>query len=340
MGEVFAMEADRLAHLQIEEDKAKPELAVVLNERDERTDNRPEGRFAEEMAAALFPGSAYGRPVIGARADVAGLSVADANAFYRAHYVPSNAVLIVSGNVTAQEALRLAAGTFGRSPAGKAPRRKPVVDPSNVGAGRVEVADPRVRQARLVWQIRAPNFREAPKTSLALDVLGELLAGGQSGVLYDELVRKQALASGLDADYDGLVRGPASFGLYLTPRAGVAPGAAEAALKEALRRRARRGFSEAAVRRAVLRLERETKLARDSLNAPGNALGAALCAGYEIADVEAWPARIRALRAADVNAALRRLVAEKRQVIGLLRPEGENAGNEEEPAPLPERDVR
>ena len=67
---IMAMEADRMRNLRITPATATPELGVVLNERHQRTDNNPEGKFVERMRQALFPDHPYGVPVIGWRKEL------------------------------------------------------------------------------------------------------------------------------------------------------------------------------------------------------------------------------------------------------------------------------
>jgi zinc protease len=342
LGAVFVLEADRMRSLALVPETATPELAVVLSERDERTDNKPEGPFQEKMRAALYPACAYGRPVIGVKADIQGLTPDDARAFYRAHYAPNNAILVVTGNVTPATVVGLADATFGRLPPEAVPSRRPVACALEKTPKRVEVADSRVRQSVIEWQIRAPSLRENRRLSLALDVAGEILAGGQTGLLFDRLVRRDAVASNVDAEYDSLTRGPTSFGLIVTPRPGVAPETAEMALRQGLTDLARRGVRASEVQVAKKRLIRAATLSRDSLQAAGQALGSALVAGYDVGDVENWPEAIARITKADVDRALRALERMPHKVMGVLRPSGEALGEAAAVAPAlgTEREIR
>ena len=75
---VMEMEADRMANLRIGEDDWQAERQVVLEERAQRTDSDPASLFAEERNATLFYNHPYGRPVIGWRAEMEGLTRDDA----------------------------------------------------------------------------------------------------------------------------------------------------------------------------------------------------------------------------------------------------------------------
>ncbi len=70
-----------------------------------------------------------------------------------------------------------------------------------------------------------------------------------------------------------------------------------------------------------MRLQRSAIFAREGLMMPGYAFGTALTTGHNVADVEAWPDRIEAVTADQVNAALRALASTSRQIMGSLLPD-------------------
>ena len=126
---VMGMEADRMANLRIGEDDWQAERQVVLEERAQRTDSDPRALFGEERSAVQYYNHPYGRPVIGWRQEMTGLTREDALGWYDQHYAPNNAVLIVAGDVTADEVRALAEKHYGPIPA----------DPAAVRAARPPV---------------------------------------------------------------------------------------------------------------------------------------------------------------------------------------------------------
>ena len=91
-----------------------PELKVVLEEQNQRVANNPRARLGEQIEAALYLNHPYGRPVIGWRHEIEKLNREDALAFYRRFYTPNNAILVVAGDVTADEVKALAEETYGK----------------------------------------------------------------------------------------------------------------------------------------------------------------------------------------------------------------------------------
>ena len=102
------MEADRMASLRITEKELAPERQVVLEERRMRVDNVPAELLDEAVREQLFGrGRPYGMPTAGYADDVKKLSVSDLTNFYRKHFVPNNAVVILAGDTSADRVRKL-----------------------------------------------------------------------------------------------------------------------------------------------------------------------------------------------------------------------------------------
>ena len=123
LGRMMALEADRMVNLSIAAKDAAAERDVILEERRSRVDNDPSSQLSEQVAAATYLAYPYRIPVIGWEAEIRGLTQADALAFYETWYAPNNAVLVVAGDVTAEEVRRLAEDTYGAIPSRPVPDR-------------------------------------------------------------------------------------------------------------------------------------------------------------------------------------------------------------------------
>lgn len=331
---VMQMEADRMANLALSDEKTRPELQVVLSERQQRTDNDPQGKFREQMDAVTFVHHPYGQPIIGWAQEIAALTTQDAVDFYKAWYVPNNAVLIVSGDVTRDQVMAAASATYGRIPARELPLRRRVVEPPAVAERRIVMRDADVRQPVIQRSYSAPSYRTAAGAGdpYALEVLAEILAGGEVGRLYKDLVIDRKLAAGVDADYEPSSLDRTSFTFALTPQPGVAPEKLEAAFDAVLAKLLTEGVTKQEVADATARLQRSAIFARDSLMAPGYVFGMALTTGQKIEDVEDWPERIGAVTQTRVNKAAHALLDDKDAVTGLLLPKG-GGGHDFEASP-------
>src|SRR5207244_4653444 len=203
--EMMTFEADRMTGLVLTDDNVRPELNVVLEEWNMRVANSPDARLGEQMTAALYLNHPYGRPVIGWRHEIEKLDREDALAFYRRFYTPNNAVLVIAGDVTADEVRQLAEETYGQVPrvAEIKPRLRPQ-EPVQEAPRTVTLADPRVAQPSVSRYYLVPSSTTARAgESEALDVLTHILGHGANSRLYQTLVVDKAIAVSAGASYDG-----------------------------------------------------------------------------------------------------------------------------------------
>src|SRR5437867_6522198 len=201
---VMGFEADRMTGLVLNDQNVPPELDVVLEEQNQRVANDPAAQLAEQVQAALYLNHPYGRPVIGWRRDIEALGREDALAFYRRFHTPNNAVVVIAGDVTAEEIGALVQKTYGqvarRSELG--PRVRPQ-EPQPVSIRQVTLADSRVAQPSLNRSYLVPSLTTARADAEALDVLAHILGGGATSRLYRALVIDQGLAADAGAWYQG-----------------------------------------------------------------------------------------------------------------------------------------
>ncbi|UXU75830.1 MULTISPECIES: M16 family metallopeptidase [unclassified Paracoccus (in: a-proteobacteria)] len=337
---IMQMEADRMANLRIGEDDWQAERQVVLEERSQRTDSDPGAQFAEERSAVQFYNHPYGRPVIGWRQEMEALTREDAIAWYDAHYAPNDAVLIVAGDVTAQQVQDLAQQYYGPIPPKPGATRKPrPQEPVQYSPRRIQRSDPRVAQPVMTRTVIAPERNPGDqRTAAALSVLAELLAGSaQTSVLARELVLT-GKALYVDAAYDGLSVDPTTFGLSLVPAPGVDNAEAEAALDAALNRFLKDGPDPAELDRVKTRIRAARIYAQDSAHGRAYDYGQGLATGLTVQDVNDWPEILAAVTAEDIRAAARLVLDNPATVTGWLLPaEGSDAPPEaalSTPAPL------
>src|SRR6201987_2352387 len=221
--EMMALEADRITGLVLTDEVVKPELNVVLEEQNMRVANNPVGRLGEQMDAALYLNHPYGRPVIGWRHEIEKLDRDDALAFYRRFYTPNNAIVIVAGDVSAEEVKADAEATYGKIArrAENNPRQHPM-EPVQEAPRTVTLADSRVEQPSVTRNYLVPSDSTAkPGESEALDVLTNILGSGSNSRLYRTLVVDKGIALNAGAYYSSTALDYAKFGIYGVPQPGV-----------------------------------------------------------------------------------------------------------------------
>lgn len=326
---VMRIEADRMTNLVLTDQLVKPERDVVLEERRSRTDSSPRGILFEQARAALFQNHPYGIPVIGWRHEITKLNTRDAIDFYRKYYTPSNAVLIVAGDVSVDKVRSLAEKYYGVIPARPLPPRVRPREPEHRAPVRVAYRDKRVRQPAWSRSFLAPSHnRGETKHAHALTVLSAILGTGATSRLYRSLVVEQKIATNAGAGYSASSFDLGSFYFYARPRPGTYPGSdpkagaanVERAVEAELRKLLEKGVTEEEVKRAKRSLLASAIYARDNLSTGARVIGVALTTGRTVEDVEAWPERIKAVTVDQVNAAARAVFKERNSVTAVLLP--------------------
>lgn len=333
---VMKMEADRMRNLTLDDSNVTTERAVVEEERRSRTDNNPQALLAEQVEAALYLNHPYRRPVIGWASEIASLSRQDALDFYKRWYAPNNAILVVAGDVQPEQVRQLAETYYGPLKPENVPERQRIEEPPPVAARTVTLSDARVQQPSWGRSYLAPSYASAADKAqpYALEVLAEILGGNATARLYKSLVVEQGIATSASAWYDPSALDRTTFGVAATPRPGIAMDKLQAAMDKEIARVLEKGIDAAEVERAKERLRANVVYARDSLHTAAQVLGQALTTGQTVEDVEAWPARIAAVDAAQVNAAARAVLDAKASVTGVLLPASGVATAAARPAPM------
>jgi zinc protease len=317
---LMEFESDRMTGLVLTDEVVKPELQVVLEEQNMRVANNPGARLGEQVEAALYLNHPYGRPVIGWRHEIEKLDREGALAFYRRFYTPNNAVLVVAGDVTAEEVKTLAEATYGRVErvVEIAPRDRPK-EPVQEAARTVTLADPRVTQPSLRRAYLAPSAHTAAAgESEALDVLSSLLGSGSNSRLYQALVIDQDIALNVGAGYDGTALDYSPFQVSVTPKPGTTLPQIEAAMDAVLAEVIEKGVTAEELERCKNGLIASTVYAQDNQTTLARWFGAALATGLTVEQVQSWPDRIRQVTADSVRAAARRYLDKRRSVTGYL----------------------
>ena len=318
---VMAMEADRLAHLDISPALAARELKVITEERNMRVDNNPTSQWMEQLDALTFLNHPYHQPVIGWAEDMATFTPADAQAFFSTYYRPSNMVLVVAGDVTVHEARRYALRYYGGLNAGETPTRSWPKEPPIRLARRGDMADERVNEPRLMKQFVAPSVTEGNRAqAMALSVFAQYSGGGDSSVLYDALVRQQKLATHVSASYDALSVGPALFRVVAVPAAGVTLPQLEEALNRTLAQVLASPLDAVAIARAKTLLTADVIYAQDGLQPLANSMADLFAIGLDEQYFYQWADSIDAVTDAMALDAARAVLIPKHAVTGYLTP--------------------
>ncbi len=208
------LESDRMGHLlgAIDQKTLDLQRGVVQNEK-RQGENQPYGQAYQLITKATYPvGHPYSWTVIGSMEDLNAASMSDVQEWFKTYYGPSNAVLVVAGDVDANTARQKVEKYFGDIPAGPPLAKHRVWIAKMTGAHR-QVMQDRVPQARIykVWNVPQAGSAEADY----LDLLARVMSSGRSSRLYKRLVYDDRIATDVSA-YAGAMELGGQFRIVAT----------------------------------------------------------------------------------------------------------------------------
>jgi len=323
LGEMMGFEADRMRNLILNDDVIKTERDVILEERRSRIDSNPQAVLDEEVDATLWQNQPYRIPVIGWMQEMEKLNRTDAIAYYDKYYTPNNAVLIVAGDVAPETVKALAEKTYGKVARGPdlPPRIRPV-EPEQNTKRTVTLTDARVSVPGFSTQWVVPSYHTAkPGEAEALDLLAEILGGGNRSRLYQELVVKQGIAAEAGAFFQGTMLDATNFTVYGAPRGDAKLADVETAVDAEIARIAKDGVTSDELEKAKDRYVRSVIFARDKQDDMANMYGSTLATGGNVQDILKWPDRIRKVTADEVRDVAARYLGLDHSTTGYLLPQ-------------------
>ncbi|GAB3621935.1 pitrilysin family protein [Mariniluteicoccus endophyticus] len=269
------LEADRLGSLldAVTQDNLDNQREVVKEEKRQRYDNVPYGDLMERLVGVLFPADhPYGHTTIGSMGDLDAATLDDVHAFFRRHYLPSNCVLTIVGDIEPEEAYALVERHFGDLPTGPKPERAlagPL--PALTGLPRDERdADVPASSVAFAWRLPALGEPELDALELACSILG----GSQTSRLHRELVRRRELSQGAGASLLALAGGTSIGFATARTRDGVEVETLEEALVDEIDRFADEGPTPDELERAHARFERDWLQSLSSFDTRADQIGA------------------------------------------------------------------
>ena len=326
---MMELEADRFARNQWADDEFVREIEVIKEERRQRTEESPRARMFEALSAMVFQASPYRRPVVGWMSDLEAMTPQDVRDFYQRWYTPSNAALVIAGDVDAAQVHAMAERIYGRIPARAVPPRKPREEPAQAGPRRLDyraAAD----QAMVALSFKVPRWSggedAASQDALALTVLSAVLDGYSGARLERSLVQGtgsggQRIADSASASYGLMGRGPQLFMLIAVPAQGVSTDTAATALRTEVSRIAHEGISEAELQRVKTQWMAGEIYKLDSVFNQAQELGSYWVQGMDVDTGERLMSRLRQVSAAQVQAVAKRYFSDEQLSTAVLVPD-------------------
>jgi zinc protease len=186
------LESERMLHPRIEEVGVNTQKEVVKEEKRQRMDNSPYGKFTESISASLFNGHPYQWEPIGVIEHLDAARLADFQLFFKKHYAPGNAVLTITGDINISEARLLVSRYFKDVPPGPLTPKQTINLPPITGQIIDTTYDVNIRIPAIVTAYRVPGIKS--RDSKILDLISTTLSGGASARLNRKLLDEKKCA--------------------------------------------------------------------------------------------------------------------------------------------------
>ena len=254
-------EADRMRGLRIDQTRLDAVRATVKNEVRQQSFNRPYGRFVwidiPELAQTRWENShsIYGETPDGSMADLDAASVTDADSFFRAYYSPSNAVLVVQGDIEPSRTLSLIQRYFGDIPPRPAPVLPDRTEPRQTAEKRFTRSDPNAPRPALAISYHLPA-RSDP-AFWTMNIVDQILIEGNDSWMHRALVDERNLTEevygGLSSRHGSMytINGPNFWTAFVFYDKSQSPDSILAAMDEQIVRLQRAPIDSMTLRRAI-----------------------------------------------------------------------------------------
>ncbi|MCK5325747.1 MAG: insulinase family protein, partial [Woeseiaceae bacterium] len=268
---VLELESDRLQNLAFDPDVVDSERGVVYSERRTRVDNNNLLKLLEQVRATAYVAHPYQFPVIGWPSDIESWTQDDLVAYYETYYAPNNIVMVIVGDVTADEVFEHVEDYFEDIPAQDPPAPVRTVEPEQQGERRLVIeTDAQTPLLHIAFHAGSA----ADPESLATRMLRRILVDGDSSRLHRLLVEEEQLAISVGGfEYQGFDPGLVYFYLTLPPDGDLA--VVEQRMFEELQRVAEEGVTEQELSKARNIALAEFWRGLATINGKAQALGSA-----------------------------------------------------------------
>jgi len=197
----FWLESDRMISLAFSKKSLEVQRKVVCEEFKEHYINKPYGDVWHKLRELVYTTHPYRWMTIGKELEhIEKATLADVKAFFNKHYTPSNAILVVAGNVEMAQVKALAEKWFGPIPAGNKYERDLPAEPKQTAPRFLEVkADVPLDALYKCWHI----YPRTDDRYYIADLISDILSGGASSRLFQSLVKEKQLFSSIDCSHLG-----------------------------------------------------------------------------------------------------------------------------------------
>jgi zinc protease len=324
---IMDLDADRMADMNFPALEAEHEFKVVLAEQRSYLSD-PESVLDDMAGQALYGKGVYAHPVLGEPGETGALTLQAALDFHARLYSPSNAIVIVAGDVAPEAVRTLAEATYGKLPAvAPAPPRAWAKVAPDCAEGRVEERNELVPRNKLTYYYLTPGTTGlGVRTEAALRLLSYVLQDQDLSPVWHFLSAQSGLVTGLDVGFEPKLAA-SELSLTIEAAEGVDLKRLESELHNAVADLRRAGIDAETLLKAKRRWQADRTLGEDDQLGLATRYGEQLANGRSLAEVEAQPRTIADVTLVDINAVLHDFMSTRCYVsASLLRNDAAAAG--------------
>ena len=193
------LEADRMTNIVFDENEFLKERKVVQEERRLRIEDNPNSQLTEQLKYQAFASSPYHHPIIGWMQDIQEYTKEDAKKWYEKWYAPNNAIVVIVGDVNAEQIYQSVKKYFGKYSSKSIKKTKKQLEIQQKGLRYSQFITKRKLPPRVIMAYHVPSLKTADNKddAYALDIL----SFWQNRVLSKEFVRKKQLLTSINTQY-------------------------------------------------------------------------------------------------------------------------------------------
>jgi zinc protease len=298
----FEAEADRMTNLTLPKAAFDKEIQVVIEERRMRTDDNPNSVTLERFMAVANPIGPYHNPVVGWREDLDRMTVEDLKTWYQKWYTPNNAILVVVGDVKAEDVFELARKHFEKIPARVNPRSPRQGELISLGEKRLKVnMIAQLPYLLIGYDVPSLKSSELNPEVFALFLVSAILDGGQSSRFNRFLVRDQMVAAKADTYYDPFKKYSGQFLFSAVPAEGKTVKELEDKIMAQIALLQKEAVSDEELQKAKNQILAQLIFERDSMSDQATMLGLLETVGLPWNTQDLFVEKIKAVTADDVQ---------------------------------------
>ncbi|WDM85484.1 insulinase family protein [Ehrlichia sp. JZT12] len=316
---VMDIESDRMQNLKITDKAFTREQNVVLEERKMRVESTPKDILQEEMENAFYY-NGYGRPVIGWEHEINKYNKEIAETFYKDHYSPNNAILIVAGDADPDQVMFLAKQYYGKIEANNQELiRVPKLEPQHKTNMTLTLEDSSVEIPELFLMHQVPSGIINKNYMLNL-MAATLLGQGQSSMLYNDLVIKNPIVTSITTNYNYLSYSDNFLLIHATPKDGVSLQTVEEEIYRCINSYIENGIPQEYLDNMKNKIKADFIYALDGLDLISNFYGINLILGVPLSEINNISDMIDNIDIQDINLTIKNIFKNNVKFAGHLLP--------------------